>query len=73
MLPRQGVSPVLMLSQRYGQQRHLGDVLERLRCQHCGARPSGVALLERPDKQASGRAGAAPGWRIPLQDRQGGE
>ena len=49
------------------------DVLERLRCQHCGARPSGVALLERPDKQASGRAGAAPGWRIPLQDRQGGE
>jgi hypothetical protein len=65
--------PVLMLSQQYGQQRPLGDVLGRLRCQHCGARPSGAALLERPDKQAPGRAGAAPGWRIPLQDRQGGE
>jgi len=58
--------PVLMLSRRYGRQHQLGKVAGRLRCQHCGARPSGVALLERPDKQAPGRAGAPPGWRIPL-------
>ena len=44
----------------------LADVLVALRCRRCGQAPVSAALIEDPADNASGRMGAAPGWRVVL-------
>lgn len=44
----------------------LADVLVALRCRRCGQAPVSAALIEDPADKASGRMGAAPGWRVVL-------
>jgi hypothetical protein len=62
------VMPVRLLAAQLGGGCLVGDVVGRLRCEACGGRPMLVALVEDPAGQSSGRAGAAPGWRIVLRD-----
>ncbi len=48
--------------------RTLADLLIRLRCEACGARPASAALVESVAGQAAARAGygAPAAWRLEL-------
>ena len=45
--------------------RTLADVVMRLRCRHCGARPATIVLVENP-QTPSEAYGPPPTWELPL-------
>ena len=55
--------PLLLMAQRLGGQRLLGDVLPRLRCSGCGNKPSRMVLVDRADDSPYG---ARASWKIDL-------
>jgi hypothetical protein len=50
--------PLRLLSAKAGWDKLLAEVLPRLRCERCSARPSSIDLVDDPANRGSGRAGS---------------
>ena len=56
--------PLKLMAARHGNGRRLGDVLKRLRCEHCGAAPGRVSVTDHPNDGDEG--GQSSTWTLEL-------
>jgi cytochrome c-type biogenesis protein CcmH/NrfF len=60
---RRAYLPTKMLARQHGAETRLQDIVARLRCQQCGARPIEAELRDDVQTSASGYARGYPGGR----------
>lgn len=57
--------PIRLLLREWPRETHVGQIVRRLRCRGCGAKPAAAELVEDIQAGAHG-TGSAPGRRISL-------
>ena len=56
--------PIKLMATHLGPGHHLAEIVPRLTCRQCGAKPATVHLCETPIREFN--HGAPPGWSVQL-------